>query len=138
MSSCKSILTSLLMVVLAAPLGRAQTAPNGNSDSVLMRTLQQELDRAMTSLAKADPAPYFISNSDNDENGDVIVGSQGAIIDDANRHERSVDISVRVGGRDLDNTHGENRFSAITTAALPLDDKGDAIARVLWLNTDHM
>jgi TldD protein len=103
-----------------------------------MHTLQQELDRAMSSLAKADPAPYFMSYSANEESGAVIVGSQGAIIADANRHERSVDISVRVGGRDLDNTHGENRFNAITTASLPVDDKADAIARVLWLNTDHM
>jgi predicted Zn-dependent protease len=126
------------MVLLAAPLGWAQASPTGSADSVLMHTLQQELDRAMTSLGKADPAPYFISYSANEERGAVIVGSQGAIIADATRHERAVDISVRVGGRDLDNTHGENRFNAITTASLPLDDKADAIARVLWLNTDHM
>src|SRR6202008_3624936 len=67
-----------------------------------------------------------------------ILASNGAILGNFQRHERSVDISVRVGGRDLDNTHGENRFNAITTAALPLEDKADAIARVLWLNTDRM
>jgi predicted Zn-dependent protease len=138
MSSCKFFLTALFLVVLAAPLGWAQAAPTGSTDPVLMRTLQQELDRAMSSLAKADPAPYFISYSANEERGAVIVGSQGAILADASRHERSVDISVRVGDRDLDNTHGENRFNAITTASLPVDDKADAIARVLWLNTDHM
>jgi predicted Zn-dependent protease len=119
-------------------MGRAQVNPRSNADSVLMRTLQQELDRAMSSLAKADPAPYFISYSANEESGAVIAASQGAIIADAARHERSVDILVRVGGRDLDNTHGENRFSAITSASLPLEDQADVIARVLWLNTDRM
>jgi len=29
-------------------------------------------------------------------------------------------------------------LNAITTASLPLEDKPDAIARVLWLNTDRM
>jgi len=103
-----------------------------------MRTLQQELDRAMSTLSKANPAPYFISYSVSEELGGVIVGSNGAIIANINRNDRSADISVRVGGRDLDNTHGQSRFGAITTAALPVEDKADAIARVLWLNTDRM
>ena len=92
----------------------------------------------MSALSKADPPPYFISYSVDEEFGTVIVGSSGAIVASIGRHERNADISVRVGDRELDNTHGENRFHAITTTALPLDDKPDAIARVLWLNTDHM
>src|SRR5438045_9100055 len=66
------------------------------------------------------------------------MANSGAMVANIKRHERNADISVRVGNRDLDNTHGENRFNAITTAALPLEDKSDAIARVLWLNTDRM
>ncbi|HZI55477.1 MAG TPA: metallopeptidase TldD-related protein, partial [Verrucomicrobiae bacterium] len=62
----------------------------------------------------------------------------GALMANIKRHERTVDVSVRVGDRDLDNTHGENRFNAVTTAALPLEDRPDAIARVLWINTDRM
>src|SRR5262249_36255196 len=115
----------------------AQTNSTGG-DSVLMRTMQQEMDRAMTSLSKGDPAAYFISYSVDEQTRSIIVGSQGAIVADINHHERSADISVRVGDRDLDNTHGENRFNAIANTNLPLDDKSDAIARVLWLNTDRM
>lgn len=124
--------------MLAAPFVHAQSEAKGEGDPVLLRTLQRELDRAMTSLAKAEPAPYFISYSASEISGGAIVASNGAILGDFQRHERSVDISVRVGGRDLDNTHGENRAGAITTASLPLEDKSDAIARVLWLNTDRM
>jgi TldD protein len=124
--------------MLATSLLHAQVETKTEGDPVLLRTLEQELNRAMTSLAKAEPAPYFISYSANEVSGGAIVASNGAILGNFERHERSVDISVRVGGRDLDNTHGENRFSAITTAALPLEDKADAIARVLWLNTDRM
>ena len=68
----------------------------------------------------------------------MIMANSGALVANMKRHDRTADISVRVGSRDLDNTHGENRFGAITSAALPLDDKPDSIARVLWLNTDRM
>ncbi|HLW54783.1 MAG TPA: metallopeptidase TldD-related protein [Candidatus Angelobacter sp.] len=116
----------------------AQTESKSDGDPVLLRSLQQELDRAMSALSKAEPAPYFISYSANEISGGAIIATNGAILGDFQRHERGVDISVRVGGRDLDNTHGESRFGAITSAPLPLDDKADAIARVLWVNTDRM
>lgn len=92
----------------------------------------------MTSLSKADPAPYFISYSVDEESGRVMIAGNGALVANMNRHERTADISVRVGTRQLDNTHGENRFQATVTTSLPLDDRPDAIARVLWLSTDRM
>ena len=128
----------LFLALFVVPPAPAQSSQSSNPDPVLLQVLQQELQRAMTSLSKADPAPYFISYSVDEQFGQVIIGSNGAIVANAGRHERTADISLRVGSRDLDNTHGENRFHAITTTALPLDDKADAIARVLWLNTDHM
>jgi predicted Zn-dependent protease len=138
MSFFKFLSLCLLLTLFAAPALLGQTAAAGATDPVLLHTLQQELDRAMSSLSKADPAPYFISYAGNEEFGSVIVGSNGALLANIKRHERTVDVSVRVGSRDLDNTHGENRFNAVTTAALPLEDRGDAIARVLWINTDRM
>jgi len=139
MQSFKPFFIWLLFLAIPACCVNAQTSSNSNSaDPVLLKTLQQELDRAMTSLSKAEPAPYFISYSVDDESGKVIVASNGALVANMDRHERTADISVRVGSRQLDNTHGENRFHATTTTSLPLDDKSDAIARVLWLNTDRM
>lgn len=128
----------LLLAFFLTPIAPAQSSQSSNPDPVLLQVMQQELHRAMSSLAKADPVPYFISYSVDEQFGRVIIGSNGAIVANVERHERTADISVRVGSRDLDNTHGENRFHAVTTAALPLDDKADAIARVLWLNTDRM
>jgi TldD protein len=138
MSFLKSLFLCFLSTLFVAPALVGQTAAQGATDPVLLRTLQQELDRAMTSLRKADPAPYFISYAGNEEFGSVIIGSNGALMANVKRHERTVDVSVRVGSRDLDNTHGENRFNAVTTASLPLEDRADAIARVLWVNTDRM
>src|ERR1700719_1577568 len=97
----------------------AQSSPGTTPDPVLLTTMQQELQRAMTSLSKSDPAPYFISYATTEEFSTVIMASNGAIVANVGRHERTADISVRVGSRDLDNTHGEQRFNAMTTAALP-------------------
>ena len=127
-----------VLAILLVPAVSAQTSTSSNPNPVLLKTLQQELDRAMTSLSKADPPPYFISYSVDEDFGVAIVASNGAIVGNIGRHERNADISVRVGNRELDNTHGENRFHAISTTSLPLDDKPDAIARVLWVNTDRM
>ena len=126
-----------LMLGLTGTFVYAQSDSATSADPVLLKTMQQELDRAMTSLSKADPAPYFISYSVDEESGKFIIASNGALVATVNRHERTADISVRVGNRQLDNTHGENRFHATTTTTLPLDDKPDAIARVLWLATDR-
>ncbi len=138
MSLPRCLVLAFILAMAMTAAARAQSRPSANPDPVLLQVMQQELQRAMTSLSKADPAPYFISYSVDEQFGRVIVGGNGAIMATLSRHERTADICVRVGARDLDNTHGENRFHAITTASLPLDDKADAIARILWLNTDHM
>src|SRR5215813_11713414 len=117
MSFKKSLFFCVLSLLVACPALLGQTATTGATDPVLLNTMQQELNRAMTSLAKADPAPYFISYSVNEESGSVIMASNGSLVANVKRRDRTADISVRVGSRDLDNTHGENRFNAITTAS---------------------
>jgi TldD protein len=133
-----SLFACVLIPFSLIPLAQADSTQSTTPDPVLLRVTQQELQRAMTSLGKADPAAYFISYAVDEQFERVIVGSNGAIVADVDRHERTADISVRVGNRDLDNTHGENHGQALTSTSLPLDDKDDAIARVLWLNTDRM
>ncbi|MGC2695151.1 MAG: metallopeptidase TldD-related protein [Candidatus Angelobacter sp.] len=138
MSFLKSLFLAVFLTLFAVPALMGQMPAPSATEPALLHTMQQELDRAMSSLSKADPAPYFISYSGNDDFETVLMASSGALVANVDRHDRTVDVSVRVGSRALDNTHGENRFNAITTASLPLEDKPDAIARVLWLNTDRM
>src|SRR5437016_12307271 len=114
MSFFRSLFLGLFLAVSFVPAAVGQSSQSSNPDPVLLQTMQQELERAMSALSKADPSPYFISYSVDEEFGTVIVGSSGAIVASIGRHERNADISVRVGNRELDNTHGENRFHAIT------------------------
>jgi TldD protein len=127
---------SVGLVSLEPTRSRARSA-NANPEPPLLSIMQQELDRAMAALGKADPAAYFVSYSVTELVSSAIIASNGAIVSTPSRHERVASISVRVGSQTFDNTHGGNRFSSLTIS-IPLEDEPDAIARDLWLNTDRL
>jgi TldD protein len=133
----KSLLRTIARVcvfaILLKPALNGWTSPAEKAPTdVLTSTMQRELQRAQGELGKLDPAPYFISYSVYDQTSAVALGSQGSLISSLNTRVRSGDVIIRVGTPALDNTHGENRVSALSTGSLPLDDDGDAIAHVLW------
>lgn len=101
-------------------------------DDVLLSTMQQELGRAQASLAKLDPAPYFLSYSVHDLSQWTALGMQGSLVSSSHVHRRSASVIMRIGSPDLDNSHGAGRRSAITSGLLPLNDDRDAIAHELW------
>ena len=118
----------------AIPLGVfSASAP----ENALLATMQRELQRATTSLAKTDPAPYYLSYAVTDSNGTAVVASNGAVIFSTGARRREADVMMRVGSVALDNTHNQSRGSGIMSGMLPLDDDTNAIARVLWQLTDH-
>ncbi|MGA8022481.1 MAG: metallopeptidase TldD-related protein [Candidatus Acidiferrales bacterium] len=123
-----------MAIICAIPLGVfSASAP----ENALLTTMQRELQRATTSLAKTDPAPYYLSYAVTDSNGTVVVASNGAVIFSTSARRREADVMMRVGSVALDNTHNQSRGSGIMSGMLPLDDDTNAIARVLWQLTDH-
>jgi predicted Zn-dependent protease len=131
------LLLFLSFCFLSLEPAHSRAAANAAGEPPLLAIMQQELERAMAALGKADPAVYFVSYSVTDVVGSAIVSNNGAITTTPNRHERVASISVRVGSQEFDNTHGGNRFGSVTTA-IPLEDEPDAIARELWVNTDRL
>lgn len=117
--------------VSSAYQGSAAGSEQPKADLVLT-TMQQELQRAQTNLAKLDPAPYFLSYSVYDENVDLAVGIQGSLVTSNRLRRRNADVVVRIGSAALDNSHELGRLSAISSGLLPLADDRDAIARELW------
>jgi TldD protein len=103
----------------------------------MLQTMQAELNRAKTDLAKSDPAPYFLSYTVYDQDQIFIAGAYGALLSDSAVKRRNTDVTMRVGTPELDNTHGQSRGSGMTSGALPLQDDPDATARVLWELTDR-
>ena len=94
--------------------------------------MQRELQRATTDLKHLDPAPYFVSYSVYDQDGTVVVGGLGSLMNSTEFHRRTGEVTMRVGSAALDNTHQENRYSGMNSGLIPLQNDPDAAARVLW------
>jgi len=124
----------LLVAVAGVPFEALYSAPRVDT---LLQTMQNELHRASTLLAKSDPAPYYISYSVTDSYSSTILADNGSITVSTSAHNRQADVIMRVGSVSLDNTHTESRPSGISAGAIPLNDDPDAIARVLWQLTDR-
>jgi predicted Zn-dependent protease len=93
---------------------------------------------------KGDPAPYFISYSVRESASVDIEASLGALRTTQQNQSRLLDIDVRVGNYDLDNTHqirgqrGASGGQAFSYPVLmPLDNDVDALRSVIWLETDR-
>jgi TldD protein len=127
----------LLTVSLAVPLDPFSGSSRAAQPDVLLTSMQRELQRATAALAKANPAPYYISYTAADMDATVIMGMSGSIAISSSFQRRQADVIMRVGTSALDNTHSKSRGSGIMSSTLPLDDNPDAIGRVLWQLTDR-
>ena len=121
----------------AGGAGGGNTAAASKPSDAVLDAMRQELSRATKELAKAENPPYFIGYSVYDQDLVIIVGSYGSLLTSASAHRREADVTMRVGSPALDNTHGDNRQSGMTSGPLPVNDDRDAIARVLWELTDR-
>jgi TldD protein len=124
----------VILLALVVLLGQQLSAqkPLTAPDDILLATMEKELRRGQSELAKQDPVPYFTSYNVTDGESLVIVSAQGGILSSARARHRSADVSMRIGAPTLDNTHDQERSSGITSGQLPQRDDPDAIARVLW------
>src|SRR6266436_4718778 len=138
---CAVLALQLSFSPLAAAPGpkstSTKTAPAAVTGDPILRVMQGELARATNSLAKNDPAPYFLSYTVNDQSIVVLAGAYGSLLTDAALQRREADVVMRVGSPTLDNTHGQSRVTGMTSGTLPLGDDPDAISRVLWELTDR-
>ena len=97
----------------------------------MLTTAEHELQRAKAGMAKLDPAPYLLSYTIPDHSSSLAVASQGGLLNSARVQTRRADVVTRVGSPSLDNTHGENRKSAMRSGFLPMEDDPDSIVRTL-------
>jgi predicted Zn-dependent protease len=123
----------LLMAVCLAPeAGSSGPKPTKKTDDVLLSSMERELQRAHDQLGKLDPPAYFMSYSVHDRSVAVAIASQGGLLNSMHTRTRTADVIMRVGSPALDNSHLDNRPSAISSGPIPLDDDADAVAHVLW------
>src|SRR5437016_9788563 len=134
-------IAAILTIGLSADGALAQKP----ASSPVLQALQQEMKRAFGVLKqKGDPAPYFVGYSVRENSSVDIEASLGALRSSGVDHSRLLDIDVRVGDYQLDNTQqirgqrGTNTGPNFTYPVLmPIDNDIDALRSVIWLETDQ-
>src|SRR2546422_4153622 len=140
----KKFIAIITLLVCISPLIQTATAQKTTPGPIL-QALDDELKRAFQVLRqKGDPAPYFISFGVNDIETTELEASLGAMRVKQDDHSRLLDVDVRVGDYQLDNTHqirgqrGNNTGPAFSyPVVMPIDNDTDALKSVIWLETDQ-
>ena len=87
----------LVFVTLISPLASAKP-------SVVMQALKLELSRSIEILGEEPVPPYFLSFEVTEQDTASITGSFGVLTRSNRQRNRFLDVDLRVGGYDLDNT----------------------------------
>ncbi len=111
------------------------------SQEVILKAMTEELNRSYRVLSKQKPYPvYFMQYEIMDERQLNITATLGAIEEENERHNRYVDVDVRVGSYKLDNTHeirGAEEYAWWSEPTpVPIDDNPKSLKNILWLETD--
>jgi len=116
----------------------AQPAP-----SPVLQAMKAELDRSMEKFKAQPVPPYFLSYEIVESRGANVSAEFGKIVNSGESRNRQLDIDLRVGDYNLDNTreirggNAQMGFENFRPVAVPIDDDPDAIRAVLWHNTDE-
>jgi len=107
--------------------------------SPVLAALQAELERSLKTLGTLDPPAYFIGYTVTDTQRVNVSGSNGALLNSDEGRNRWLEVAVRTGGYNLDNSHkvGERPMQGGGPGTpVPLDDDADVLRRAIWLETD--
>jgi len=107
--------------------------------SPLADALKAELDRSMKVYGAQDPAAYFINYTLTDTQRATVSGSNGALLQSDEGRNRWLEVAVRTGSYELDNTHkidGRQAPAGSPGTTVPIDDDVEVLRRSVWLQTD--
>ena len=133
----KSRITIWLLVALCGIPALAQ-----QPDAVL-QALQDELTRSMASFKaqSASEPPYYLAYELTDNHSYRIAAEYGVIIQSDESRTRNLDVDLRVGTPQLDNTHPLRERAAGTSSLphrpVPIEDNAMALRTAIWAETDR-
>jgi TldD protein len=129
---------SLPRFSLASPLPLPRPADAPAKPSPLLPAMQAELERSVSTYGSQDPKAYYIGYAITDVQRAEVSGSNGALLSSADNRNRWVEVSVRAGDYNLDNTHkiGERQSQTGGVMPVPIDNDTEVLRRALWLETD--
>ena len=115
-----------------APAAQAAAAP-------LIEALQQELERELAILGKADPPAYYLGYTVTESARVAVSGSNGALLSSSEGRSRWLEAQVRVGSYELDNTRqvgGGTSFSGSYGEPIPFEEDAGVLRRAMWRQTE--
>jgi TldD protein len=124
----------------------AQAATTDEADtgkaapSPLLAAMKTELDRSMRVLGKQDPPAYYIRYTVTETKRADVTGSNGALLTSTELKNRWLEVGVRAGSYELDNTRKMGDRQSPTGGPggpIPIDDAAEVIRRIIWLETDR-
>lgn len=125
-----------LLVAIGGIEGRAQQQPT------VLRAMQAELQRSMADLSKLDVPPYFLSYSITEDRSLTLTATFGVLETDNATHRRILDVDLRVGNHEMDNTRSIRGLAfemgqGTRGVRLPLGDDETALRAMIWRATDR-
>ncbi len=136
--SSPSALSALLLLACTLPAGAA-SAGISFADPVFA-AMQAELGRASSGLQFEGAArPYRIACTVLDASIVEVRAQAGAIVGADQDQRRVIDVDVRVGGYDFDNSNFDSYGGGFGhgESAIPIEDDPAALQRAIWLITDE-
>ena len=113
-------------------------------DSIVMQSMQKELNRSFSKLKDAGPAPvHFLCYRVYDKKEITITASYGGITSAPRLvHTRLLNVELRAGSPQLDSTHHTQHggFGGLFHGpqALPIEDDENALRAAMWNKTDSV
>ena len=121
-------------VALAGPADTPAAKP-----SPVIGAMQTELDRSFRTFSTQEIPAYFIGYTLTDTQRAEVSGSNGALLSSSEVRNRWLQVSVRTGSYEKDNTHkvGERQLPTGGPGTVaPVDDDAEVLRRAIWLETD--
>ena len=128
----RRLLATLLLLACAVAAGAQD-----EGDGVLLRAMQDEMDRSMTGLRlPSQPAPYYIAYTIHDTTSTNMAASIGTLYTDGNSRRRLLHVEVRVGDYDFDSSRFVTAGRSPRAVSVTLDDDYPSLRRQIWMATD--
>jgi len=93
----------------------------------------------MKALSAQDPPEYYVRYTVTDTQRVDVSGSHGALLNSSENRNRWLEVAVRTGSYNLDDTHkvGERQMQGGSPGvSVPVDDDPEVLRRAVWLETD--
>ncbi len=133
-----TVVTGQVLAARAAPKNSAE--PARAMPSPLLAAMKTELDRSMGVLGKLDPAAYYIGYTVTETQRADVSGSNGALLYSTEAKNRWLEVALRTGNYELDNTRkvGDRQSPTAGPGGLvPIDEDAEVLRRTIWLETDR-